>query len=159
MDNIEIRPRFQRNIPTDPDVILENIRKKLDLAETTLKGQIVQHHVILKIPQEEQHYWSPQLSLSVEDHPEGGSFIRGLYGPRPSVWLMFVFFYSFFGFVLTILFIWGISKWSLGQDSTVLWLVPIGVVLIIAAYITARFGQRLGHDQMVEIQRFLNEVL
>lgn len=158
MSQVEIRPRFQRESLLSKDEVLHRLKTALDRRDQPVRGLIVDHHVTLKIPVEEQHFWSPQLSLEVEE-AENGSLIRGLYGPRPSVWLMFVFFYAFLGFVSVIIAIIGFSEWSLGLPGRILWLLPAFAFITAMIYLSARAGQRLGHDETVRLQEFLDETL
>lgn len=158
MSHVEIRPRFQRECPLEKETVLSRLREALDRRDRPVRGLIVDHHVTLKIPAEEQHFWSPQLSLEVEAM-ERGSLIRGLYGPRPSVWLMFVFFYAFLGFVSVVVAVIGFSEWSLGLPGRILWLLPVAGFITLMVYLSARAGQKLGHDEMVRLRDFMNEVL
>jgi hypothetical protein len=97
----------------------------------------------LKIPENERHYWSPQLTLQVEKRGDG-SYIRGLYGPNPTVWTMFVFFYTLFAVIGLIGTIFGLSQLQLGYPAWALWALPISLVAIAALYLAARRGQRIG---------------
>lgn len=159
MSQLKIRPRFQRNCRLPKEKVLARIREKLDLPGQPVRGLVVDHHVTLKVPVEERHFWSPQLSLEVEEAEGGGSLIRGLYGPAPSVWLMFVFFYAFLGFVSMIVAIIGFSEWSLGLPGRILWLLPVAAFIVLMIYLSARAGQKLGHEQMYCLRDFLNEAL
>ena len=109
MSTPEIRPRFNRWSQAQPETILQNFEEVLKNKEMEVKGFVLDHHIYLKIPREDQHYWSPQLNLEVLDD-EKGSRIRGLFGPRPSVWLMFIFFYFVLGFGSIIVAIIGFSQ-------------------------------------------------
>ncbi len=149
-----IRPRFQMDLPYTPEEVLGRIRSGLAHPETGVRGLLVDHHVTLKIPAEEEHFWSPQLSLEVEG-TEAGSRVRGLYGPKPSIWLMFVFFYSFLGFVSMIIAIIGFSQLNLGLSAGILWLLPIAGIIFLLMWLSARTGQRLGRDQTRILQEFL----
>ncbi len=158
MSNVEIRPRFQRESLLSKEEVLQRFEAALERRDQPVRGLIVDHHVTLKIPAEEQHFWSPQLGLEVEE-TENGSLIRGLYGPRPSVWLMFVFFYAFLGFISVIIAIIGFSEWSLGLPGRILWLLPAFAFITVMIYLSARAGQRLGHDEVIRLQKFLDGAL
>ncbi len=158
MSSLEIRPRFRRVVPWEPPRVIDRFRRRLSGGEAPVKGLIVDHHITLKIPYESQHFWSPQLDLEVEEHPEG-ALVRGLYGPHPSVWLMFVFFYAALGFIATIVAIIGFSQWNLGLSAGILWLLPVMGFIFLMVWLSARAGQKLGHDQMAELQAFLEQAL
>lgn len=160
MTAIEIRPRFQQEIPLSKDEALARLRAALKRPGTPIIGYVADHHVTLKIPYDKQHFWSPQLALEVETHESGqGALIRGLFGPRPSVWLMFVFMYSIIGVICLFVAITGFSQVSLGIPAPVLWVLPVGAGLAIFLYLSAKTGERLGKDEMQQLKRFLDEVV
>lgn len=157
MSAIEIRPRFQEVLPASPEVILERLQKRLEQATDGVYGYVADHHVVLKVPQEAQHFWSPQLALEVEEH-EDGALVRGLYGPNPTVWLMFIFFYAIIGFACTIILIMGLSEWNLGLPGRILWLLPVALFIFAMVWLSARAGQRLGREQMHLLHDFFEEI-
>ncbi len=122
------------------------------------KGEIVDHHVLLKIPANHQHYWSPQLSLELEEN-ENGTLIRGLYGPKPGVWTMFVFFYSAFGFLTLLGLLFGLSQVMLKMNAYGLWAVPVGAVILIGLFIMSKVGQKLSKQQMYQLHDFLKSAV
>ena len=117
-------------------------------------GKIVDNHVILKIPHKDQHYWSPQLTLELEE-VDGKTLIRGLFGPKPGVWTMFVFFYSAIGFLTLMGLIFGLSQMMLKMEAYGLWSFPVGSVLLIGLFIISKVGQRLGNEQMKRLVTLL----
>ncbi|HMQ47039.1 MAG TPA: hypothetical protein PKA00_06330 [Saprospiraceae bacterium] len=159
MSAIEIRPRFRMELPLPPGEIIGQLKQAINQPTAKIVGFIADHHVVLKIPQEQRHYWSPQLSLEVEDNEKGGSLIRGLYGPAPSVWLMFLFFYYVIGAICLFTGIMGFAQVSLGMPAPILWVLPMGAILAVGLFLSAKAGERLGRDQMLELKIFLEEVL
>ena len=158
MSNFELRPRFRRKTHLSQTEITDRIQKHLDEENSSVVGYISEHHVILKIPAKDRHYWSPELHLEIE--AEGNvSIIKGLFGPRPSVWFMFVFFYTLLGFISMVIMIVGFSRLNLGLSSQILWALPIILVLIGLVYSTAKTGQKLGHDEMYILYYFTEDCL
>jgi uncharacterized membrane protein len=97
--------------------------------------------------------WSPQLDLSFEQERET-VIVRGLYGPKPTLWVLFFFGYAIIGLLILFLGIWGFSVWTLGGDATILWVIPgLGVAALIL-YLVSQAGQKLGAQQMFEIHHF-----
>ena len=159
MSQIEIRPRFQQHSRLSQEEVIHRFRQALDRQEDSIKGLIVDHHITLRFPRAEQHFWSPQLSLEIEPADTGGSLIRGLYGPRPSVWLMFVFFYSLLGFVSMIIAVIGFSERSLGLPGRILWLLPVAGFIVVMMFLSARTGQKLGREEMFRLRDFFHAAL
>ena len=157
-EEFHVRPRFRRNSSLSPSEIQDRIKDALAGGQAPCQGRLIDGHATLFIPKNEQHYWSPQLSLSFEKE-EDGTLIRGLFGPRPQVWTMFVLFYSTIGFAALIVLVFGLSYWSLGKSTLILWWVPVLAALYLTLYLVAYFGQRLGKDQMILLQKFIDKLL
>lgn len=157
-EEFHVRPRFRRSSPLSPEQIQERIKNALEETDVPCQGRLIAGHATLFIPKRDQHYWSPQLSLSFEEE-NSGTLIRGLFGPRPQVWTMFVLFYSTIGFAALIVLVFGLSYWSLGKSISILWWVPVLALLYLSLYLVAYFGQKLGKDQMILLQKFIDKLL
>lgn len=153
---LRLRPRFRELVNMTPDTVKNRIRETLEGNSDKWSGKIVDNHIILKIPIQQQHYWSPQLTLELENQ-DGRTLIRGLFGPKPGVWTMFVFFYSAIGFLTLMALIFGLSQMMLNMEPYGLWAVPIGIVLLTGFFVMSKVGQRLGNDQMHQLRIMLFE--
>ena len=153
-----VRPRFQIDTAYSMEVLTEKINAALAGENAPCRGQAKHGYATLYLPKVEQHYWSPQLTLSYEES-EKGTLIRGLYGPRPAVWTMFIFFYSLIAFAFIVISVIGFSNFSLGHSASILFVVPILFMTFLTLYFVAYCGQRLGHDQMLTLHGFLEETL
>ena len=152
-----VRPRFKVHTTMNIGQIQERLEQGLNHENASCLGRVHVMGGTLSLPLEQQHYWSPQLSLSFEE-TETGTIVRGLYGPRPSVWGMFVFFYSFIGIGTLIVATIGFSKLTLGKSSGLLWLVPVLLLVFLSLYLVSYFGQKLGRKQMITLHQFMEEV-
>ncbi len=153
-----VRPRFKMETSYSSEQLLAKIKQALESENATCTGQVHSRYATIYIPHEDQHYWSPQLSLSVEE-TENGAILRGLYGPRPVVWTMFIFFYSVIGVAILFIGILGLSYLSLGKDPSILWVIPILTIIFLSLYLVAHFGQKLGHDQMIILHTFIEKAV
>ena len=158
MAKIEIRPRFQRWSKMPQSEVLEKFRIALEQEDAPVKGYLVDEHIYLKIPLKDQHFWSPQLNLEIEES-EHGCLIRGLFGPNPSVWLMFIFFYFLLGFLSVVVLIIGTANLNLGLSAKILWALPVLAILIFLVFSTAKTGQKLGHDEMKLLFHFFENTI
>jgi hypothetical protein len=61
----EIRPRFQLKIDLDADVALNHVHQKIS-KDPTVFGELSNSYLFLRIPKQNQHYWSPELSVRIE---------------------------------------------------------------------------------------------
>jgi hypothetical protein len=158
MASIHLRPRFRTVVPIPMQELTDKLRAELEKENAPFTGKVLSEFVVLRILPKDQHYWSPELTLQLHKENEG-TLIRGLFGPHPAVWTMFAAFYIFAIFLSLIALLYGLSQWSLDLEPYGLWLLPIPIVLMIGAYITAFIGQRLGHDQMELLHHFLDRTL
>lgn len=151
-----IRPRFKIITSQTMETVTDNIKRALNKDGAQCTAQIKPRFITLFIPEEHQHYWSPQLTITMEKEDQGCT-IRGVYGPRPTVWTMFVFFYAIIGLAVFAVGVVGWSFWSLGKSTTILWWLPVLTVVFFTLYLVAYFGQKLGHDQMATLHQFFEE--
>lgn len=49
----------------------------------------------------------------------------------------------------------GLSYLSLGKSTSMLWFIPVLVVIFLTLWLVAHFGQKLGHNQMVILHTFI----
>ena len=161
MTSFRIRPRFQHVSKKSMEAIQEKIKHSLEQPEANCIGRVIPGHVVLKIPAEDQHYWSPQLSLSLEEleAPEEGVLLRGLYGPNPNVWAMFAFGYAALGFMSLFVSIIGFSRMNLGLAAPILWFLPFFAVGFLALYVIAQIGQKIGVAQTFTLHHFFEEAI
>jgi len=102
--------------------------------------------------------WSPHLSVQVE-YREGGSLLRGRYGPHPELWTLFVFLYAAVGFLTVIGLVLGFVQWQSGMDPWGLWSTGIGAVGLGILYLISMAGQRLGAHQMEDLRRRVDQLV
>ena len=119
------------------------------------------NHVILDVPPSERHYWSPQLNFRVEENEDDqdSSVIKGLIGPRPAVWTMFMFVYFSIGIAGFFISCFGVSRWMLGEYSNLLLALPAAALIMATAYKAGKYGERLGHDQIDILKNFVRSAL
>jgi hypothetical protein len=152
-----IRPRFETTSNKSVEEISRKMKTLLDSGEAPCEGKVRLGYISLEPKENDRHFWSPHLSVTIETSEEDDSvsIIRGLYGPNPTVWTMFVFFYSIIGILIMIATIIGFANRSIGESCMILWLVPILIMVFLSLYLTSYIGQKKGHDQVEELHHFL----
>jgi uncharacterized integral membrane protein len=149
-----LRPRLQLDVPGTAGELGQRIRE----ASTAYTTTVVGNYLVIKIPEQRQHYWSPQLQVEMEER-DGTVHVNGLFTPMPAVWTLFAGAYAFIlvlGFFGTI---YGLAQLQLKHPPYGLWSFPITLALIAAVYGAALFGQRVGHEQTEELAAFLHHCL
>ena len=158
MTSFRIRPRFRVTSPKSQQTILSSLQAALQEQPAICHGIAIEGHIVLKVLPEEAHYWSPQLSILL-DQEEGHTLIRGRYGPKPNVWTLFTMSYlaiSILGIFISII---GFSRLSLGLSSGILWFLPILGIAAIGLYIISQLGQKLGAEQTFTLHHFFEGIL
>lgn len=151
----ELRPRFQLRITSDPEESLLYIKERAT-KDPTVVATKANKYVFLKIPENQQHYWSPELSVRIEQEEYSRQIkVYCLLGPSQSVWMLFTFFYAFIICSSTFGGIYGLVKYQTLDDAGWLWVIPVGLILSTSIFIISKIGQKRGRDQMLHLVSFL----
>ncbi len=158
MSSFKIRPRFKHLVTGNKEELEKRLIDGIEEKGSPFISTHLPGHLYIKIHPEEQHFWSPQLHLSFEQE-EDHVILRGLYGPNPTVWAIFFFSYVALGILSLFLGMWGLTRLSLGLDSSVLWSIPVFAVIAIILYISAQAGQKLAAQQLFDIHHLYEELI
>lgn len=147
------------------DRICDGLAASVPASRWLGKGRWAEIHV----PGDERRIWSPYLSLRLDEldahhratgQPEGTrSVLFARFAPRAEVWTGFVFLYSVIAFLALLGGIFGYVQWASKESPWGLWALAIGVPILIGLHIASGVGQRLSHDQMVELKSILDPVV
>ncbi len=160
MTSFRLRPRFKHESLSSPETIVQQVAEALQKADAPCAGTTLPGFVVLNILPNQQHFWSPQLSLSIEkDEESGRTHIRGLYGPNPTIWAIIAFGYGALAVLFFFISIIGFSALTLGNEAPILWVLPLLVGLAVALYFVAQVGQKLGVEQTFMLHQFYEEVI
>jgi hypothetical protein len=156
---IALRPRFQKVLDHNKLAILKLFEEEKSNQKDFIVS-VVDDHIFIKLPKKEQHYWSPQLHLEINDDSDNSAKLYGLFGPNPTVWTMFMFLH----FVVATLFfaagIWAYSNWSLGKDYAIqVFLTLLTVVVWFVLYLLGRLGRSKGQPQMQQLNSFMEKTI
>ncbi|WP_323757367.1 hypothetical protein [Roseivirga sp.] len=158
MSSLRIRPRFKTTVKGTTNDCVNEIKEAIDQNQEFI-GLVSEQYCVIKICLEERHYWSPQLTLTFEVQAEGGLEIRGLYGPKPSVWAVFFMSYAALGVLSLFVGVFGLSQLMLEKEAPILWAIPIMAAIGIGLYLVAQAGQKVGAEQMFRIHHFYEQVI
>jgi hypothetical protein len=156
-----IRPRFRFVVPCEKEILLRQLQELKLKSSKTVLVRMSDDHIILDIPNDAVHYWSPQINLRLDVDEEDASrtVVHGLIGPRPAVWTMFMFIYFSLGIVGFVIGSFGVSKWMLGEFSHLVWAFPLAVLFMLTAYKAGKYGEQLGKDQIEILKQFVRDAL
>jgi hypothetical protein len=160
-NEIVLRPRFKFEVETNNEKLLKGFEETKKTQSDFVVSRI-DDHVFIKFPKHNQHFWSPQLHLEInEDHDKKDkSMIYGLFGPNPTVWTMFMFFHFIVGSLFIGSSIWAYVNWSLESNYAIQIFLAILMILIwTALYISGCMGKKAGMEQMHELHHFMRDTL
>ena len=152
MSSFRIRPRFSQRFDLEPDQVRARIVDYIARGDERPPGSRVEvknfpGYVTLRIPEEDQHFWSPLLNLSLDSGGEGKTVIHGIYGPNANVWTIFLYGYLLFGSLAMFAGLLGISQWVVGVKAWGLIALSVLSGVLIGLYLLAQFGQKLAARQ------------
>jgi len=147
MSSFRIRPHIRQTMDQDMATVQETLAGRLRRPEARCDVKDFHGYLSLHIPDQDQHFWSPQLTLSLEESDDGQTIIQGVYGPNTNVWSLFLYGYLMVGTLGLFAAVLGFSQWLIGKQPWGLWI--LGALLAVAAglYLVAQFGQKLGARQ------------
>jgi len=157
--NLGIRFREHITHPEKPDILLEWFREKQKEGDSTFIMQIVYHSVFIKVPHKSHRWWSPELTVNIEEH-EDGSMIKEVTGPNPGTFMMamFVIFFSIVIFFFALML--ALSQIQLGTSPIISLLVITGsVIAAILVIAILSLGRKKAQPQMNEMKDLVKKVL
>lgn len=158
MTSFRIRPRFSITSPKSQAQILEEVRARLKETNAEYRGIALDGHIMLKVKQADEHYWSPQLSILLDDQADQ-TLIRGRYGPKPNVWTLFTMSYLAISILTIFISIIGFSRLSLGLSANILWVLPVLAGAALLLYFSSQVGQKIGAEQTFALHHFFEEAI
>lgn len=158
---IRSRPRFKVVAKMTQDEFSNKLKIHFKNHNKILGGYVNKEVAIIHLRQDREKYWAPQLQIRVEENDDlpGTIYVRGLFGPRPAIWTLFMFSYGLGGAVLLTTGIYGWIELVLGIGSFWVWTNLIGLLLIVGPYISAKIGQNVAKSHMSVLRAFIETVL
>ncbi|SDH97298.1 GTP-binding protein [Winogradskyella thalassocola] len=158
-NEIVLRPRFKFEVTTNNETLLKGFEDS-KLNQNNFIVSRIDDHVFIKIPKKDQHFWSPQLHLEINEEDSHKSVVHGLFGPNPTVWTMFMFFH----FIVAVLFfgfgIWAYTNATLGNSYAIqIALSLLMIVIWFALYFAGRIGRSKGMSEMHKLHGFMKETI
>lgn len=158
-NEIVLRPRFKEDIPFHHEVILKHFATKNKDNSPFIITQI-DDHVFIKYPKQQQEFWTPELHLEINHKDEQTAELRGLYGPSPTVWTLFMFLHFLVGTSFLIFGVWAYSNWRLTDDYYIqLMVCALMVIAWFVLYAAGRIGKTVSKKEMYELKNFMDTTI
>lgn len=158
-EQLHVRPRFKFTVPYEHKGLVTHLKTKFKSKTHPFPTKVVGNYFVLDVPIKDAHFWSPRVSFEIEEdeNDPNKSCVRGLIGPKPNVWTMFVFIYFAIGILGLFASIYGFSKQSLGETSLFVWGLPVALLLMSTAYFMSKTGEKLGTSQIEMLKTFFRD--
>lgn len=158
-EQLHLRPRFHFTVPYETEALIAHLTSKFRSKDHKFPTTVLGNHFVLDVPHHVAHFWSPRVTFDivVDEADPQKSMVRGLIGPKPNVWTMFVFIYFSIGIAGLFMSIFGLSRTTLGKDSDLVWAFPIALVLMSTAYLFSKSGQKMGAQQIDLLKHFFRD--
>ena len=142
------------------DDILKSCEQLKETVEPDYKIKVSGHHIWFYIGLLHREKHSPHLHLEIEKMEDGNTFIRGLYGPDPVLWTLFMFLHFIVAGLFVIFSMIAFSKWSLDQPFGFDLLVMFAMVNSwFLLYFIARLNRKRGLNQARELEVLMERIL
>ncbi|MFT5055777.1 MAG: hypothetical protein ACI80H_000481 [Pseudoalteromonas distincta] len=66
-DLFEVRLRFKKLVPETPEQLVESVKIVLVENQDKIVGRITHSTIGIRIVEQDRHFWSPELSLNLEE--------------------------------------------------------------------------------------------
>jgi sensor histidine kinase YesM len=157
---IDLRPRFSIELNEDTEIVVQKFKNALLEGNDRFPAKFADGHIIVDVPEKEGHFWSPQLNIEIESIGENKSLLKGLLGPKPQVWTLFMFVHFVVGISIAFFSVLFYVRWSL-EDNYVMPLVMLIFLpmLWVLLYFLGRIGKSSGHMQMDDLHDLMTNIL
>lgn len=159
-NEIRLRLRFYKDVQENIDVVRQKFEDyKVNCTEDChLKTK--HNHIWMNMPEKKREYWSPHLHLELEPKEDGSTHIRGLFGPEPTLWTLFMFLHFMVAGIFIIFSTIAYSNYVLKQPTGIdLFVMFLMVIVWFLLYFIARQIRFKGNGQMNELEGKFLEIL
>ena len=158
--DIHLRPRFKMEFGESQQKLLTKFQNNVKNTTCKYCVKVIAEHIVIDIPAEENHFWSPQLNIEIEHIEENKSIVKGLFGPKPQVWTLFMFIHFAMAFAFIGFSIIAYVKWVLKSDYKTALIITFTLpILWVLMYFLGTIGKKRGHKQMDELHGFMMKTL
>ena len=159
LNKILLQPRFRKELTEDKAVILKKFADCFAKKEHKFRTKLSDGHFIIDVPKEEDTFWSPQLQVEIVEEDDK-TILKGLFGPKPQVWTMFMFFHFAVALAFIVFLVMAYVQYSLKQDYQFAMYMCIAMPIIwILFYVFGQLGKKKGYSQMVELDEFVKGIV
>jgi len=158
-NKIWLKPRFKLLVDKPLAEVKSKFEERLSQKPLGFKTKIVDNHIVIDVPKEDAHVWSPQLQIELVYENEKTS-VKGLYGPKPQLWTFFMMIHFAMAIVFAVFAVLSYSQYSLGKNYKTSLFICLGITILwVLFYILGQLGKRKGHTQMLAMDNFVKSII
>lgn len=159
-NEIRLRLRFYKDVNENIDVVRQKFEDYKVNCSEDCHLKIKHNHIWMNIPETKREYWSPHLHLELEPKENNETHIRGLFGPEPTLWTLFMFLHFMVAGIFVIFAGIAYSDYVLKNSTTMDFVVMLLMVIVwFLLYFIAKQIRFKGNDQMNELEGKFLEIL
>lgn len=157
---VQLRPRFEKIVTKPVAGIKESAESLKQSKKPEFFINLLDDHIWIYVGKENKKPYSPHLHLELEALENGDTKVKGLYGPEPALWTMFMFLHFVVAGIFIIFGVFAYSNWSLEQPFGIHLLVMIMMIIAwFSLYFIARNNRKKGMPQAYELEKVMEEIL
>ena len=160
LNKLLLKPRFVIEHKESKNKILKKFKDAFELGSSNFRGKVVGSHIVIDVAKSDEHFWSPQLQIEIDNSEDGTSIINGLFGPKPTLWTLFMFIHFGIALAFAVFITMFYTDRSLGKNYSLSLILTISMpILWVLFYIFGRLGKKKGYAQMVGLDAFMRRIL
>lgn len=159
-NQVRLRLRFYKDIAEKIDVVRKKFEDFKTICPKDYSIKVNENHIWLHIVGDNKQYYSPHLHLQLEDKEADGTHIRGLFGPDPTLWTLFMFLHFIVAGIFIIFGMIAYSNFILNVSYKFdLLIMGFMVCMWFLLYIVARQIRTNGNNQMNELEKLFEKII
>lgn len=156
-DSIALRLRFYKDVNETVEAVRQKFIDYKNHLPSDYQMKIRRNHIQFTVVGEKQRYWSPYLTIELEEK-EGSNgsatHIRGLFGPAQTMWTFFIFLHFIIAGVFLVYLMFAFSNYLLKTSFTKeLIISSLMIVSWVLLYFIGRQTRENGYGQMEELEQ------
>jgi hypothetical protein len=161
VDNeVRLRLRFYRDVTESIPTVRQKFENFKDKCPYDFLIKVNENHIWLHIAGNCKHYYSPHLHLELEEKTENETHIRGLFGPDPTLWTLFMFLHFIIAGVFLMCGTFLYSNITMKLPFLMNGFVMILMLIVwIGLYFIAKQIRHMGNEQMNDLEKLFNQII
>lgn len=141
------------------DVLMGKLNETQEVEGNPFLLQIANHLIAINVKPDEHHWWSPEMSLRLEEEGEGTTIYETI-GPNPSVFTLAMFFVILGSVIFLAALMWVLSQMTVGDSSSLAWTITfLSGLMILATFGWLALGRMKAADQVSRLRKFVGDII